>query len=320
MTQPIIYLTKPLDTKQIQKIQQFAKNYLVIDASKNVPSFDEEDIEISLGWDEKLEERLLESSTSQLKWIQTISAGIDTFDLKKLANKGILLSNGGGLYDFSIAEYVIGVLLTKFRGIKKSIQLQEEKKWAKNAIEPVQLTKQKLLIVGTGKIGQQIAQLAEGFGLKIYGINTSGHSVSHFIKCYSQKEMIQVVSEMDIVVNILPLTKDTYHLYNDKMFHAMKKGVIFVNVGRGPSVNTVDLIHALDEKILSFAALDVFEDEPLEKDSPLWEMENVLITPHIAGLTPGITDQLFEIFLSNLKSYIQKKDLVINKINLTRGY
>lgn len=320
MDNPIIYIHESFTDTHIQEIKEAAPHYLVIASKVELAQINQDTIQIMLGWDKILGSELLESPTSQLKWVQSISAGVDSYDLVNFQKKGILLSNGSGIHSISIAEHVLGVLLTETRGIRKSIQQQQVHSWNQNSISYQQLSGQKMLIVGTGQIGQQLAHFAQGLGLQTYGINTTGHATTGFIECYSQEKLSRIVKEMDIIVNILPLTEYTYHLYDSDLFNAMKKGAIFVNVGRGPSVKTEDLIAALLTEQIKFAALDVFEEEPLPENSPLWKMDNVLITPHISGATPKFKTKLLAIFLPNLKSFIETGTLVKNEISFDKGY
>lgn len=320
MGKPIIYLYEEMKEDQVETIKQTASAYIVFDAARTNIPIDENDVEIMLGWNNELGQRLLNSSTSRLKWVQSISAGVDTYDLTRFSEKGILLSNASGIHSISIAEHVLGVLLTEFRGIRTSIKNQSKKEWSRNNISYRQLSTKKMLVVGTGHIGQQLGKFAQGLDIQTYGVNTSGHVTDGFIECYAQKNMSKVINEMDIVVNILPLTDQTYHLYNEQLFSAMKPGTVFINVGRGPSVNTADLVQALETKQLSFAALDVFEDEPLPENSPLWDLDNVLITPHISGLTPEFKGKLLTIFIQNLRKFLADGTLAKNKISLEQGY
>ncbi|GCF92363.1 hypothetical protein NRIC_02540 [Enterococcus florum] len=125
---------------------------------------------------------------------------------------------------------------------------------------------------------------------------------------------------MDIVVGILPGTADTFHIFNSTVFAQMKSDSMFVNVGRGDTVHTKELVQALTESHLAFAALDVFEDEPLPQDHPLWKMSNVLLTPHISGLTVDFQRKFMSIFLKNLKQFAADQTLTENQVTLTRGY
>lgn len=320
MEKPIIYIHEPFNDTHIQEIREAAPHYLVITSKIELNEINPDNIQIMLGWDDTLGNKLLDSSTSQLKWIQTISAGVDSYDFSTLQKKGILLSNGSGIHSISIAEHVLGVLLAETRGLRTSIQQQQAHSWKNSTISYQQLSGQKMLIVGTGQIGQQLAHFAQGLGLQTYGVNTTGHATPNFIECYSHEKLSRIVNEMDIIINILPLTDNTYHLYDSNLFNTMKKGTIFVNVGRGPSVKTDDLMAGLLSGQIKFAALDVFEEEPLPEDSPLWEMDNVLITPHISGATPKFKTKLLAIFLPNLKNFIETGTLIKNEISYTKGY
>lgn len=320
MEQPIIFLQEKLKPEQVERIKAVAEGYQVIESEEQGLSFHEENIVIMLGWNKEMGKRLLANPDSKLKWVQSISAGVDSYDLSAFQGKNILLSNGSGIHAISITEHVLGILLAHQRGLFDAAISQQNKSWKDASVSYGQLSEQSMLIVGTGKIGQQLASFAQGLKIKTYGINSNGHPSPGFLECYSQKNMNRIIKDMDIVVNILPLTDETYYLYNEELFHVMKPGSIFVNVGRGRSVKTDDLIQALEDGPIKFAALDVFEEEPLPEDSPLWTMKNVLITPHISGITAGFKEKLTAIFLTNLESYLKNGQLKKNQVNLDRGY
>lgn len=317
MGNPVIYLQEQLKPEQIEQIKAVSADYSVIDSSREEISFNKEDIVITLGWTRSFESELLKNPNSRLKWVQSISAGVDSLDLQTFSEKKILLSNASGIHRVSIAEHVLGVLLAEFRGLRRAVKTNS---WTNRGGEFRQLSEQNMLIVGTGQIGQQLAAFAQSMKIRTYGINSTGHPAVGFSECYSQKKLIKIVKDMDIIVNILPLTNETYHLYDEEMFQAMKKGSIFVNVGRGPSVKTEALVEALQNNHISFAAVDVFEEEPLPADHPLWTMDNVLITPHISGITPKFKQKLTDIFLMNLTSFIETGELKKNQVNLEKGY
>lgn len=315
MTKPIIFLQREFREEFSDKIQAIAPDYQV----KTELTEDElPAVEISVGWSKKFSEQLLASD--RLKWVQSISAGVDYLPLNDFSDRDILLSNGSGIHALSISEHIIGVLLGYYRGLNQSVKNQEQKIWGQDAIHYDQLAGKNLLVVGTGHIGQQLSKSIRSLGVNTYGINTTGHPVEGFTETYSIKNLSKIVSEMDIVVGILPGTHETYHIFNSDIFEKMKKSAIFINVGRGDTVHTKELITALEEKHIAFAALDVFEEEPLPKESPLWDFENVLITPHISGLTVDFQNKFMKIFLANLKSYVANKELSVNQVELKRGY
>lgn len=266
----------------------------------------------------KFSEQLL--SSDQLKWVQSISAGVDYLPLNDFSKREVLLSNGSGIHALSISEHIIGVLLGYYRGLNESVKKQEQKVWAQESIHYDQLSGKNLLVVGTGHIGQQLSKSIRSLGVNVYGINTTGHPAEGFVETYSIKNMAKIVPEMDIVVGILPGTHETYHIFNSDIFGKMKKTGIFINVGRGDTVHTKELISALEEKQFAFAALDVFEEEPLSESNPLWSFDNVLITPHISGMTVDFQNKFMRIFLANLKSYLSDRELSVNQVELTRGY
>lgn len=315
MTKPIIFLQREFREEFSDKIQAIAPDYQVKTelTEEELPA-----VEISVGWSKKFSEQLLASD--QLKWVQSISAGVDYLPLNDFSDREILLSNGSGIHALSISEHIIGVLLGYYRGLNQSVKNQEQKIWGQDAIHYDQLAGKNLLVVGTGHIGQQLSKSIRSLGVNTYGINTTGHPVEGFTETYSIKNLSKIVSEMDIVVGILPGTHETYHIFNSDIFEKMKKSAIFINVGRGDTVHTKELITALGEKHIAFAALDVFEEEPLPKESPLWNFENVLITPHISGLTVDFQNKFMKIFLANLKSYVANKELSVNQVELKRGY
>lgn len=315
MTKPIIFLQREFREEFSDKIQAIAPDYQVKTelTEEELPA-----VEISVGWSKKFSEQLLASD--QLKWVQSISAGVDYLPLNDFSDREILLSNGSGIHALSISEHIIGVLLGYYRGLNQSVKNQVQKIWGQDAIHYDQLAGKNLLVVGTGHIGQQLSKSIRSLSVNTYGINTTGHPVEGFTETYSIKNLSKIVSEMDIVVGILPGTHETYHIFNSDIFEKMKKSAIFINVGRGDTVHTKELITALEEKHIAFAALDVFEEEPLPKESPLWDFENILITPHISGLTVDFQNKFMKIFLANLKSYVANKELSVNQVELKRGY
>ncbi len=315
MGEKIIYLDREFREEFIDKIKSIAPNYTI---KTDLTEEELPDVEISLGWNRNYQEKLLASD--HLKWVQSISAGVDTLPLDKFAEKEILVSNGSGIHSESIAEHIMGIILGYSRGLFQAQRAQVAKKWLGSNVHYQPLENQKVLIIGTGKIGKMVAKKATGFDMECYGINTSGHPVDGFKQTYPLEELSEIVSEMTIVVNILPLTEETKGLFNGELFKKFNRQAVLINVGRGASLKTDELVVALKEGRLAFAALDVFEEEPLPYDSPLWEMDNVLLTSHIAGLTPDFQNKLMKIFLDNLQSYMTNHELKVNQVELNKGY
>lgn len=274
-------------------------------------------VEITLGWKKEWSEKLLHEHTS-LQWVQSISAGVDYLPLVDFAKYDIQLSNASGVHAKSIADHLLAILFMESRGIFTAIQNQATATWKTTTYSF--LSDLRVLIVGTGKIGSQLAAYLNTFDNDPIGINTNGRPVEHFGETYALSELKQQASLADIVINILPLTDDTYHLYNRDFFAAMKSTATFINVGRGASVATDDLYQALKNQTIGFAAIDVFEKEPLPEDDPLWKLDNILITPHVSGYTPHFQKKFMEIFLKNLASFSKEGKLAVNQVSLESGY
>ncbi len=314
MTKTILIL-KDLLPEQIEKLEEIASDYKMI---YNIEEAKPEETEIILGWSNDLIP-LIEADESIVKWIQYPFAGVNTLPLALFEEKGILLTNGSGIHQYAVAESAIGLLLGLTRNIMNSARDQVNEEWVDES-NLYELHDKTMMIVGAGKIGIHLGQIAKGFGMKTIGINRSGREIKNMDEQYVQKDLIDVIGKADVVVNILPATDETHHLFNADMFNKMKKDVIYINVGRGETVDTDALLTALDNDKVLFAGLDVFEEEPLSKGHPLWSHSKVLITPHIAGRVESYPKYLYPIIKENLKSFLKNQDVTANKVELESGY
>lgn len=306
--------------EQLQTLKELAPGYKLIKGwemdEKEIPL---KSVEIIYGWTGQRSEELLTDDKHTLKWVQGKAAGVDFLDLEKLERNKILLTNGSGIHSIPIAESVFGMLLSYARGIQTAVKNQQTKTWEK-VDKLMELHEKTIMIVGTGKIGVEIGRLAKAFNMKTIGVNRSGRDVDYMDLLIKQPELKEQVKQADIVVNILPHTDQTHYFFNEDIFSQMKEGTLFINVGRGPTVKTDDLIKALDNGKLAFAGLDVFETEPLPENSELWGREDVLITPHITGIAEHFKKRLFAIFEENLKAYLAGEDLPRNLIDYDQQY
>lgn len=306
--------------EQLQTLKELAPGYKLIKGwemdEKEIPL---KSVEIIYGWTGQRSEELLTDDKHTLKWVQGKAAGVDFLDLEKLERNKILLTNGSGIHSIPIAESVFGMLLSYARGIQIAVKNQQTKTWEK-VDKLMELHEKTIMIVGTGKIGVEIGRLAKAFNMKTIGVNRSGRDVDYMDQLIKQPELKEQVKQADIVVNILPHTDQTHYFFNEDIFSQMKEGTLFINVGRGPTVKTDDLIKALDNGKLAFAGLDVFETEPLPENSELWGREDVLITPHITGIAEHFKKRLFAIFEENLKAYLAGEDLPRNLIDYDQQY
>lgn len=323
MNEKGIWLLNEMKPEHFKKAQEIAPDYDWIKGWEENSELDYpvEKIEVVYGWDKDKVQKagLFDTEDSQLKWIQASSAGVDYMDLTHLEEQKILLTNASGIHSVPIAESVFGMLLAYGRKIQQAVIDQTQHVWRKEQAL-MELSGKTIMIVGTGHIGKEVGRLAKAFNMNTIGINRSGREVENMDAIYQQPDLTDHVEKADIVVNILPLTSETEHYFDEKIFSQMKEGTIFVNVGRGPTVKTEDLIQALDDGKVVFAGLDVFEAEPLENESPLWDRNDVLITPHISGNAEHYNTRLFDIFEENLQAYIAKKELPKNLVDYEKSY
>lgn len=314
MTKSIL-IVQELYPEQIDELKEKASDYKIVES---IEEADANTVEIIIGWSDDLIP-LIEDEASNVKWVQFAYAGVNALPLKLFTEKGILLTNGSGIHAKPVTETIIGLILGMTRAIVRSAKNQENKEWSHGS-NLYELAGKTMLIVGAGKIGVQLGKVAKAFNMHTIGINRSGREIENMDDQYTQKELADVIHKGDIVVNILPLTEETTHLYDEDMFSKMKDGVIFINVGRGESVVTEDLLAALDNGKVSRAGLDVFEQEPLPEDSPLWNHEQVLMTPHIAGQVESYPKYIFPLFMKNFEAFEKGEELPENLVKLNDGY
>lgn len=261
------------------------------------------------------------NKAKNLRWIQATGAGVDGLLFPELVESEVILTNASGVHPIPIAEHTFALILAITRGLIKSFEGKNKRAWLHNEVYIDELYGKTIGIIGYGRIGQGIARLARGFGMKIIGLKRDpDKEVEVKPDIILGKNSLDILlKESDIVVIIVPLTKETYHLIGERELRLMKPSSILINVARGKVVDENALIKALKERWILGAGLDVFETEPLPFESELWNLDNVVITPHIAGLNPHYTDRLLEIFIKNLKAYPDISKMV-NVVDKRLGY
>lgn len=310
-----ILVLHDLSDEQFEDLKETAPGY---DLVCSIEEAEPEKIGIVLGWSDKVSQ-LVGAENSQVKWIQYPYAGVNKLPLKLLEEKNVLLTNGSGIHKTPVTETTMGMILGMTRKIVESARNQAQAEWVPEG-NLYELNGKTMLIAGAGQIGVYLGKVAQAFGMKTIGINRSGSDIENMDEQYVQDELEEVIEKADIVVNILPATAETDYLFNEPMFSKMKDGVIFVNVGRGETVNTNDLLAALDSGKVMYAGLDVYEEEPLPSNHPLWKHENVLMTPHTAGNVENYSDYLYPLFKENLQTYLNNEELPQNLVGLEEGY
>ncbi|TLP78953.1 D-2-hydroxyacid dehydrogenase [Nesterenkonia sphaerica] len=254
----------------------------------------------------------------RLKWIHVAAAGVDTLLFDQLRDSEVTVTNSQGVFDRPIAEWVLGAVLAHAKDFHGNFQLKTTKTWAHRETARVQGSA--ALVIGTGAIGREIARLLTAVGVKVTGAGrTARDADSDFGTVIASESMAQHVADYDIIVNAAPLTPATAGLIGAETLAAVKPGAHLVNIGRGASVDQQALVSALRHGPLGFASLDVFEEEPLPADSELWELENVMIAPHMSGDVHGWRDSLAELFIENAQRWLDGKDL-LNVVDKDKGY
>ena len=246
----------------------------------------------------------------QLRWVQSTWAGIDA--IAHLASETLQITPLKGVFGPAMTEYVMGWLLAIERDV---INRASHTHWMP-ALEP-RITGKRLGIMGTGGIGTAIALAAKVFGLEVIGLNSDGRSVEGFTACYRSADRLAFAEGLDYLVSVLPQTSQTDNLIDDEILMRLNPRAIVINAGRGNAAVEANLIASLNAGHLRAAVLDVFRDEPLPPNDPLWSTPGVYITSHTAGPTPD--EAVAEVFERNLKRYIAGEPLT-DAVRAGRGY
>lgn len=262
---------------------------------------------------------------TRLKWIHSPAAGIGSMLSAAMVASPVTLTNSRGNHAEAIAEHVIGVVLALYRQLPEAFRQQAAHTWAHvqmTAGEPFRLFRGSAVgIVGPGEIGSAVARLASALGATVEGIRRRPElgAPSGMSAVFAPAHLHERLPAWDVVVLATALTAETRGLIGREELRLMKRDAILVNVGRGKLVKEADLVEALRDRTIAAAALDVVEHEPLDPGSPLWDMPNALITPHVSGLRPDYWDLAVNLFAENLRRFDTGQPL-LNVVDKTAGY
>jgi len=251
-----------------------------------------------------------------LKWIHLGCVGYDSLDLEILKSREIMMTNSKGLLTNSMVELAVNFITSFSRGIPfinslRSNNLLDRKNFDRYFDRVTNLTNQKVLICGYGTVGKKLAKVLEQLDMEIYTVSRSKYDD---YKNFSLNDIEGLVKQVDYIINLLPLNDETKYLFNSQLFSKMND-VSFINLGRGKTVNEKHLIEAINNGNLNSAALDVFEIEPLSSNNKLLDNDNIILTPHIAGLDSKYWHRQLYLFRYNLSAYIIDKNKSLkNKI------
>jgi phosphoglycerate dehydrogenase-like enzyme len=259
---------------------------------------------------------VLSAAGNGLEWLHLGGAGVDEYIIPELVDSSIVFTNGRIIQGPEVSDHAMALFLC----LARNIHLVLRNSPVSSMPRPFELRNKTALVIGVGGIGLLIAEKARAFGMRVLGVD-EGYvpMVSAMEHCYMDDELLSVLPQADVVFMAAPRTDNSYQMMNDAAFDAMKNSAIFINVSRGATTDTEALQRALDAGKISAAALDVTDPEPLTQDHPLREMENVIVSPHIAGLSDFNRQRSFELIQINIARFLDRKPL-INVVDKSRGY
>lgn len=331
--------TVPFDEAQLARLKESDPN-LNIQAHQFVP--DPRDVtkqltpETDILYTFRVPHDVLEKSPS-IKWVQLLSAGCDHLKGHAILNSDVDITTGSGIHATPIAEYVLASILALYRGLNRAFRAQIKHEWLREGDVmrgTRELRNRTVGIIGYGAIGREVARLAKPFGTRILALKRDKNKLIQRgvpgdevgdpqckipDQIYGPEELTEMLGLCDVVVIAVPMTADTKHLLGAKEFASMKDQSYLINIARGSVVDEAALTQALQSGKLAGAGLDVFEKEPLDKNSDLWDMENVIVTPHVSGASRRYLRRAFEILAENLGRQVRNEPL-INLVDHKQGY
>jgi phosphoglycerate dehydrogenase-like enzyme len=241
-----------------------------------------------------------------LRWLQQWGAGADWLqNVPEAAEMDFVLTSASGVHAIPISEQILGYLLAFARGLHRAVRAQVQHEWRKETKDTLfELADKTMLLVGVGAIGGRTAEIAQAMGMRVLGLRRDPSlSIPGIETMVGPNHLLKVLPDADFVVITVPLTDETRAMIGHTELRAMKPSAYLINIGRGGTIEEDALVRALREGWIAGAGLDVFATEPLPEHSPLWDMENVILTAHYAGMTPCYDDRALAIFLDNLARY-----------------
>jgi phosphoglycerate dehydrogenase-like enzyme len=257
-----------------------------------------------------------------VRWVHSLSAGVEHLLSSGLSSSDVQLTNARGVFKRSLAEFAVLGILFHYKRVRRLIDNQRQHKWDRISVKFAD--GRVMGIVGYGEIGRECALLAKGLGLKIHGLRRNPERSTQdplLDRVFGTQELNEMLRNIDILLCAAPLTPQTHHMISSAQFAVMKTSAIVINVGRGAVIDEAALISALQSERIAGASLDVFEEEPLPPGSPLWAMENVLVSAHSTDETedPSPLELGMRLFVENLRRYREGQPL-LNVVDKQAGY
>jgi len=276
----------------------------------NIPESLKVSQDIDIYWGNRITTEIIENCNN-IKWIHFGSVGTNRAQTKRVLDKNITITNSQGLVIAPMVASALAFITGLARGVHRSFNLRHNKNLTREKFDEyfdeIQgLEGQRLLIVGLGDVGQRLAKVCDALGMNVIGIRQHiEEKVPSVKRILTLDDLHSCASEADYIVNLLPLTEKTERVFGERIFRKMKSSAFFINIGRGETVDEDKLIVALSNNWIAGAGLDVFAKEPLANDSQLWSMKNVMLSPHVAGLSSQYWLRQVELFSFNLHRYIE---------------
>jgi phosphoglycerate dehydrogenase-like enzyme len=266
------------------------------------------------------------TSAQKLRWIHAPTAAVHQLLFPELVKSDVVLTNAREVHGPVVAEHVIALIFALAKKIPQAARLQQKRVWGQDAMwndgpRPREIAGATLGLIGLGSIGRTVARMASALGMRVIAVreHLGKEKPEEVSEVYAPAQLNDLLSQSDYIVMAAPLTDATRGLMNVERLAAMRPDGYLINVGRGPQVDEVALADALRNRRIAGAALDVFEREPLPPDSPLWELEDLLITPHTAGLTEKLWKRHYALFSENLRRYLAREPLLFI-VEKQKGY
>jgi len=254
----------------------------------------------------------------RLRWLHTASAGVDRVLTPQIAASEVTVTNSGGVFDRSMAEYVLGLVLAFAKDLPGTLARQRDHRWQHRETET--LDGRTAVVVGVGPIGRTTARMLTACGLRAVGVGRSRRDGdADFGEVYGDTDLLDVLPQADYVIVTAPLTDRTRGMFDARAFSAMRPGARFINVGRGPIVVEEALLAALRSGQIAGAALDVFGHEPIPETAPWWDLPNVIVSPHMSGDFAGWRAALAALFVANYRRWLAGQPLA-HVVDKRAGY
>lgn len=312
----ILFSFLPKPQQQGELIEHFPQVEFLFQKPLNTEELVTADVLVTYG--EDLNASHIEGATS-LKWIMVASAGLEKMPMKEIEARNIIVTNVKGIHKIPMMESIIAHILS----IKKSLPTVRENQtngvWSKN-VKSSELFGSTAIILGPGAIGGEVGRLLQAFGVHTIGCNRSGKPADYMDQMVSFPELKNVLPSADIIISVLPSTPATKHLLTYEHFQCMKRTAIFMNYGRGDLIKEEELHRALEDELVAYAVLDVFEQEPLKEGHAFWGTPNVIVSPHISSHSSKYVERALAIFSQNLDAWLKGEKQMFNLIDVKRGY